>query len=84
MTHSGTQVTSEVKSSIRAYPVTPGSNFQQDLYRSITTASAPVESTLGASLVEHVVSEVTLRTVTSIETGMDLLRSTFLNIRMRR
>lgn len=65
---------------------TDRSNFPstQGLYRSITSGASPVESTLGASLVEHVVSEVTLRTITSVNTGMDLLRSTFLNIRMRR
>jgi ATP-dependent DNA helicase HFM1/MER3 len=56
----------------------------QDRLQTITSGVEAVESTLHTSLSEHVVSEVALRTVTSLQTGLELLRSTFMYIRMRR
>lgn len=82
MTHSSTQARSHVK--VMHLCVVSPPPLLQGLYRTVTSGTLPIESTLGSSLVEHVVSEITLRTVTSIQTGLDLLRSTFLNIRMRR
>jgi ATP-dependent DNA helicase HFM1/MER3 len=56
----------------------------QGRYKTITSGSEPVESTLNSSLTEHVVSEIALRTIVSLQSGLTLLKSTFLSIRMRR
>ena len=52
-------------------------------YRSAAGGLEPVESTLGASLIEHLAAEVVLRTVDSVGAAVEWLRSTFFFLRIR-